>query len=122
MSIDLYLTISDSDLSFKHLLLITPPGAHCTVNRADHIRADLQYAILLAYVDRQRVSSLLHPKVKFAEFFFSRAKKKLYLTNSRLTRCIGRGKAEADPAPNFHMLWRVFPYMFTQVRARVKKI
>ena len=72
------------------------------------------------------MSSLLHPEVsdlkltKQIAFLFS-GKKKLYLSNSRLTLCIGRVKAEADPAPNFHMLWRVFPYMFTQVRTRVKK-
>ena len=29
--------------------------------------------------------------------------------------CIKRGRAKADPNPNFHMIWKVFPYMLTQV-------
>ena len=29
---------------------------------------------------------------------------------------VQRGKDEADPAPNLHMILRVFPYMLMQVR------
>jgi len=32
---------------------------------------------------------------------------------------IQRGRAEADPAPNPHMIWKVFPYMLTQVITNV---
>ena len=34
--------------------------------------------------------------------------------------CIKRGRAEADPAPNPHMIWKVFPYMLTQVSNSLK--
>ena len=43
--------------------IIAPPGTHRPVNRADHVRANLQYDLLFAYVDCQRLSSFLHPEV-----------------------------------------------------------
>ena len=49
--------------NFKHLLLITPPGAHCPVNRADHVRSALQHDLLPADPYRQRLPSFLHPEV-----------------------------------------------------------
>ena len=125
--------------NFKHLLLITPPGAHCPVNRADHVCSALQHDLLPADPDRQRLSSLLHPEVSTLyiyklHIFNSPCVHTLYwkgkdLTSSETnyksnhfvsTRCIERGKSEADPNPNFHMIWKVFPYMLTQVSNSLK--